>query len=103
MDGRARERREGAEVKPTTKKLAATVKRASERVAEWPRWKRGFTFARNADFDPKLHITERERDLVLRACDTFINSPERSRIELRQAIVEDLNRRFEQKAEGRKV
>ena len=49
--------------------------------------------------EPKIHITECERDLVLRACDTFINSPERSRLELRQAIVDDLERRFEQKAE----
>ena len=48
----------------------------------------------------RLAITERERDLVLRTCDTFINSPERSRMELRQAIVDDLNRRFEVKAEG---
>ena len=88
-------------MKPSLKKLAATVTRASERVAEWPRWKRDFTFARDADFDPKFHITERERDLVLRVCDTFINSPERSRLELRQAIVDDFNRRFEVKAEGR--
>ena len=87
-------------MKPSLKKLAATVKRASERVAEWPKWKRDFTFARHADFDPTIHITDRERDLVLRACDTFINSPERSRMELRQAIVDDLNRRFEVKAEG---
>ena len=35
-------------MKPSLKKLAATVKRASERVAEWPRWKREFTFARAA-------------------------------------------------------
>ena len=59
--------------------------------------------ARHTDFDPKFPLTERERDLILRTCDTFINSPERSRLELRQAIVEDLERRFEQKAEGRKV
>ena len=90
-------------MKPSIKKLAATVTRASERVAEWPKWKREFTFARASDFDPKVHITDRERDLVLRACDTFINSPERSRLELRQAIVDDLERRFEVKAEVREV